>query len=81
MNSNVSETKQYRNFHEYLKSNPVYEARQDVPAVQFDPRPATQPTDAPLGSPARVAVMRARVERGESLYHPDDNPVAWDGEA
>jgi len=71
----------YRNLHEYLRANPVYELRMDVPSIPFDPAPATDPTDAPLGSPERISVMRARVERGESLYHEQDNPLAWEGEA
>ena len=30
------------------------------------------PTDELPGTPAKVNVMRARLERGEDLHHPDD---------
>lgn len=33
------------------------------------------PTNAPCGSLAKLKVMRQRFERGEGLFHPDDNPV------
>jgi hypothetical protein len=35
-------------------------------------RPPRRPTSAPPGSPARIAVYRARAGRGEALYHPAD---------
>lgn len=35
------------------------------------PLPA-EPTDAPPGSPEKVAVLSARAARGESLWHPGD---------
>lgn len=34
--------------------------------------PPEAPTDAAPGSPAKVAVMRRRLARGQSLYHPRD---------
>lgn len=38
----------------------------------FTPIAATDPTDAPCGSAAKIEVMRGRAERGECLYHPCD---------
>lgn len=34
-----------------------------------------EPTSAPPGSEAKIAVMAARAERNESLWHPLDGPV------
>lgn len=34
---------------------------------------AKMPTGALPGSPAKIAVFRGRLERGESLFHPDDS--------
>lgn len=39
----------------------------------FAPRPPAEPTQYEPGSRGKIAVMRARVERGESLWHPQDN--------
>lgn len=35
-------------------------------------RPASCPTSYHPGSQGKIAAMEARVERGESLYHPGD---------
>jgi len=35
--------------------------------------PCTTPTSARPGSLEKIAVLIERVERGESLHHPDDN--------
>jgi hypothetical protein len=35
----------------------------------------TSPTDAPVGSADKMRVMTERAMRGESLFHPDDNPA------
>jgi hypothetical protein len=35
-------------------------------------KPASTPTDAMPGTPAKIAVIRARLARGESLWHPED---------
>ena len=40
----------------------------------FLPIPAKIATAAPAGSLEKLDVMRARVENGEDLYHPGDNP-------
>ena len=37
------------------------------------PLPA-EPTSAPPGSLEKMKVMRRRIERGEGLFHPRDNP-------
>ena len=39
----------------------------------FEPVPALERTSARPGSPEKIEVMRARVERGESLWHRDDD--------
>ncbi len=31
-----------------------------------------EPTDAPAGSPAKIEVLRNRVERGQPLWHGED---------
>lgn len=36
------------------------------------PAPAAEPTTARPGSPEKVAVMAARLERNEQLHHPAD---------
>lgn len=42
---------------------------------EFTPRPAVTPTNTQPGTPERVAVYMARVERGEEIWHPGDaNP-------
>lgn len=49
----------------------------DLATVQHDedfaPIPASEPTDALCGSRAKIEVMRQRVERGECLFHRNDN--------
>ena len=37
------------------------------------PTSATQPCKAMAGTPERIATYRARVERGEAIFHPSDN--------
>ncbi len=39
----------------------------------FKPAPADWPTDALCGSSEKIEVLRARVELGQSLWHPNDN--------
>jgi hypothetical protein len=34
--------------------------------------PMPEPTAAPPGTPEKVAVLAARAERGETMFHPDD---------
>ena len=40
---------------------------------EYEPKPASLPTEYRCGSFEKVEVMRIRLEKGESLYHPDDN--------
>jgi hypothetical protein len=45
-------------------------------------RPPAVPTAAAPGTPEKVAVLVARAERGEDLWHPLDGTVtAWIAEA
>ena len=41
----------------------------------FSPRPASEATHHRPGSLGKIEVMRLRVERGESLWHPQDNDL------
>jgi hypothetical protein len=41
----------------------------------FRPRPAKTATYARPGSVEKIAVLAARAERGEELYHPDDETI------
>lgn len=54
------------NLHEYIEKN--------RDAEFFEPSPATDfhPTDAIGGSPAKIEVMRLRVELGLPIHHKDD---------
>ena len=38
----------------------------------FKPRPASQPTTARPGTAEKIAVLAARLEAGEELWHADD---------
>lgn len=38
------------------------------------PRVPERPTSHPAGTLAKMRVMRARLRRGEALFHPADNP-------
>lgn len=40
----------------------------------IQPVPCTEATTASRGSFEKVVVLRQRVERGEDLWHPEDNP-------
>ena len=40
--------------------------------LDFDPRPATIPTAAEPGTPAKIAVMIERIRRGQTLWAPGD---------
>lgn len=40
----------------------------------FGPPPPSAPARHPPGSEAKVRAMQARVERGESAFHPGDRP-------
>ena len=42
-------------------------------AENFEAKPASAATDIPSGTTERVRVYRQRMERGESLHHPQDN--------
>lgn len=41
----------------------------------FEPRSEGLPTGAKAGSLEKLFVIVARVERGERLFHPGDNPI------
>lgn len=45
--------------------------------ITFEPRVTADftPTAHPAGSPAKVAVLAHSLERGQPLWHPDDNPL------
>ena len=43
-------------------------------------RPPRTPVGAPAGSDAKIAAMRERADRGESLFHADDEPTTEDPE-
>ncbi len=51
----------------------LYAWREDV---RTEGRPSPLPTSAThasIGSPERLAIYKARAERGEQLHHPDDS--------
>jgi hypothetical protein len=42
---------------------------------EFAPRPAKRATPARPGSVEKIAVLAARADAGEELYHPDDETI------
>lgn len=36
------------------------------------------PTEAFPGTPEKIAILRQRLERGESLWHPEDRRIEWE---
>lgn len=46
--------------------------------LEFVPDKATEPTSALPGTPEKIAVLRQRMESGQSLWHPLDAGVAFD---
>jgi hypothetical protein len=51
----------------------LYAWREDV-LTEGRPAPLPAcPTEAPIGSPERLAIYEARAARGEQLHHPDDS--------
>lgn len=40
----------------------------------FVPRPCKVPTQALAGSKEKIEILKARLEAGEELFHPNDNP-------
>ena len=46
------------------------------PTQTFVPDPASQETDALVGSPGKIEVIKRRLESGQELWHPDDNTIA-----
>lgn len=40
----------------------------------FNTQPPAEATDHAAGSWGKICVLEARVRRGESLWHPEDNP-------
>jgi hypothetical protein len=40
--------------------------------ADFEPRPASCPTMALPGTPAKIAVFQDRLERGEEIFHKED---------
>jgi hypothetical protein len=51
---------------------------EDLWEQRYSPRAPKRPTSAMPGSPAKIAVLMARVAAGEHLYHPDDK-ASYDG--
>ena len=47
-------------------------ARGDTRECEWVPTKDPEPTDAPPGSARKIAVLAARVEAGEHLWHKDD---------
>ncbi len=52
-----------------------YASRGFAVTIESDPKQASEPTDAPPGSLAKMRVMQQRILRGESPFHPGDNSV------
>ena len=50
----------------------LFEADKSGGSFGFVPRPAKLATAASPGSHEKLEILRARVERGESLWHPSD---------
>lgn len=44
-------------------------------ADKYSRAPLPEPTDAPPGSPAKVAVLEERFRHGKALWHPADAPM------
>ena len=42
--------------------------------AQFAPKPCQTPTNALAGSGEKIAIFIKRLEAGEELFHPMDNP-------
>lgn len=62
-----------------LPSDPRFDARQiEREAAEGVGRQPRKPTTARAGSDAKIAVMAARAARGDSLFHPDDEPRTED---
>ena len=40
--------------------------------AEYEPKPASQPTDAQPGSHEKIELLRQRVANGEHLWHPLD---------
>ncbi len=54
----------------------IGERDDELLSVEYEPKPASEPTTARPGTKQKVEVLRARVELGETLWHPldDDTP-------
>jgi hypothetical protein len=50
----------------------------DLNSPDYEPKPAEFATGFKCGSLEKVEIMRIRLELGQCLYHPDDNPVKID---
>ena len=53
-------------------SRNFFEAIEHGTTMEFEPSEPQTPTDAPPGSIAKVQLMIERLNRGESIFHPDD---------
>lgn len=56
------------------KPKSIFEAFDSFGEIDFEPVPASAPCDARKGTWEQLECLRMRAERGESLYHKDDNP-------
>ncbi len=45
--------------------------------IGFTPQSLPMPTEAPPGTPEKLAVLMARLEAGEQLHHPDDRRMQF----
>lgn len=62
-----------------MEARTIHEAIKLGLERRWEPARIPQPTDV-LPGPAKVSILRARVEAGESLFHPDDAPPEVGGE-
>ena len=53
-------------------SRTIFDAIENRETETFEPVEPQTPTDAPPGSIAKVQLMIERLNRGESIFHPED---------
>ena len=52
------------------------DGRAPAPEALIDPSLPPTPTDAPPGSPRKLAILEERARQGNQLFHPGDAPPA-----